>query len=68
MIITHATDIGCVRTTNEDSYLCIEPHIYAVADGMGRTCSWRDCQSHNVDTIKFHLENKNPDECSEVMF
>ncbi len=35
MIITHATDIGCVRTTNEDSYLCIEPHIYAVADGMG---------------------------------
>ena len=32
MIITHATDIGCVRTTNEDSYLCIEPHINAVAD------------------------------------
>ena len=38
MIITHATDIGCVRTTNEDSYLCIEPHIYAVAD------AWEDMQ------------------------
>lgn len=30
-----ATDIGLVRQTNEDSYICIHPHTYIVADGMG---------------------------------
>ena len=38
MIITHATDIGCVRTTNEDSYLCIE-HIF-----MQLQMAWEDMQ------------------------
>lgn len=29
------TDIGLVRKTNEDSYIFMPPHLFAVADGMG---------------------------------
>jgi len=29
------SDIGLVRETNEDSYVCEPPHLFAVADGMG---------------------------------
>ena len=65
MIITHATDIGYVRTTNEDSYLCIEPHIYAVADGMGGHAAGEIASRIIIDTIKNRLEFVNPDDCTE---
>ena len=29
------SDIGLVRKTNEDSYICEPPHLFVVADGMG---------------------------------
>ncbi len=33
--VYEATDVGCVRPTNEDSAAVFEPEVYVVADGMG---------------------------------
>ena len=33
--VSSASDIGCVRTSNEDSYGVFAPAVYVVADGLG---------------------------------
>lgn len=33
--VYEATDVGCVRPTNEDSAAVFDPEVYVVADGMG---------------------------------
>ncbi|GBG56172.1 protein phosphatase PrpC [Sporomusaceae bacterium FL31] len=35
MLVFAKSDIGLVRQTNEDSYACIPPSLFLVADGMG---------------------------------
>lgn len=35
MLVFAKSDIGLVRQTNEDSYACIPPNLFLVADGMG---------------------------------
>ena len=35
MLAVAKSDIGLIRQTNEDSYACINPNLYIVADGMG---------------------------------
>lgn len=35
MHVTHGSNVGLVRKNNEDSYICLEPYAFAVADGMG---------------------------------
>jgi len=35
LLVFAKSDIGLVRQTNEDSYACIPPNLFLVADGMG---------------------------------
>lgn len=35
MLVFAKSDIGLIRQTNEDSYACIHPALFLVADGMG---------------------------------
>lgn len=35
MLVFAKSDIGLIRQTNEDSYACIHPDLFLVADGMG---------------------------------
>ena len=68
MTITHATEIGCVSPNNEDCYLSIKPHIYAVADGMGGHDAGEVASRMMIDSVKQYLEHANPDDCNEECY
>jgi protein phosphatase len=55
------TDVGRVRSANEDSYLAKEP-IFVVADGMGGHLAGDVASSTAVSTIEGHLTEAVPDQ------
>ena len=46
------SDIGLVRPINEDSFACISPDFYVVADGMGGHLAGEIASQLAVETIK----------------
>lgn len=52
-----ATDVGLVRTTNEDNLACFEPNVYVVADGMGGHAAGEIASGILVEAVRSQLEN-----------
>lgn len=50
------SDIGLVRATNEDSYICEPPHLFVVADGMGGHVAGEIASKLAVTTISRYIE------------
>ena len=52
MLAFAKSDIGLVRPINEDSFACISPDFYVVADGMGGHLAGEIASQLAVETIK----------------
>jgi len=50
------SDIGLVRGTNEDSYICEPPHLFVVADGMGGHVAGEIASKLAATTISRYIE------------
>ena len=56
-----ATDIGCRRTNNEDSYgYDAEQHLYVVCDGMGGNAAGEVASGMAVRTLVREAGAENP--------
>ena len=57
MKIYQCTNVGKVRTNNEDSLLVTDPNIFVAADGMGGAAAGEIASQMLVDTVKNFLSN-----------
>lgn len=58
MLAIAKSEIGRIRQTNEDSYACVFPNLYIVADGMGGHVAGEIASGMVVDTIKTMLNHQ----------
>ncbi|MEG6586001.1 Stp1/IreP family PP2C-type Ser/Thr phosphatase [Dendrosporobacter sp. 1207_IL3150] len=56
MLVFAKSDIGLVRQTNEDSYACIPPDLFLVADGMGGHVAGEIASSMAVKAISEYVQ------------
>lgn len=57
-----ASDIGCVRDQNEDSFLCDDPPgLYAVADGIGGLPGGAEASRQAVETLRRWFDQRSGD-------
>lgn len=63
-----ATDTGCVRTNNEDTFLVDEPAgLYLLADGMGGAQAGEQASQLAVETVAAFLRDAAPVKSAELL-
>jgi len=62
------SDIGLVRKTNEDSYICEPPHLFVVADGMGGHVAGEIASALATTTVsRYIMENDGASNYEELL-
>ncbi len=61
------SDIGLVRETNEDSYICDPPHLFIVADGMGGHVAGEIASKLAISTVNNYIQEHVGKENLEIL-